>query len=261
MKFLIISSKEDMAGVSIHNLLKKEYPELEAVLIDKETIFADSLDRDYPIFDFFIFATRHQSQQHRKTFSLHAPGNWLKADYGGQAGKVCNTSAFFLKYLFQVLDQEAKNKSDFEVTLEVTHHGPFIKKPCVFIEIGTTIEEWEDKEAARIICKTIKKAISNFEKEVVSKNWVSSIAIGGLHYCPAFNKIQISSEYAISHIIPQYVFPITEEVIKEAISKTNEPIKTVIIDWKGLKSEEKKVTMEICEKIGLKVVKSSDINK
>ena len=259
MKFLIISSKEDKAGVSIHNLIKKEYPALESVLIDKETIFADSLDGDYSEFDFFIFATRHQSQQHRKTFSLHAPGNWGKADYGGQAGKVCNTSSFFLKYVFQILNQEAKQKADFEVTLEVTHHGPAIKTPCIFIEIGTTIEEWQDKSAAEVICKTIKKSIALFEKEIKTRKWESSIAIGGPHYCPAFNKIQLDSGYAISHIIPQYIFPITEETIKEAILKTKEQTKIVIIDWKGLKSEEKKFTIEICEKIGLKVVKNSEI--
>ena len=31
----------------------------------------------------------------------------------------------------------------YKLTLECTHHGPLIEKPCVFIEIGSTETEWE----------------------------------------------------------------------------------------------------------------------
>lgn len=257
MKFLIISSKKDIAGTNIYNYIKTNLSEIECVLIEEETINADSLDEQFKGYDFFIFATRHQSQQHRKTFSLHAPGNWGKADYGGKAGSVCNTSSFLLKKAFQILNQEAKKKEGFEVTLEVTHHGPDIKTPCIFIEIGTTNEEWNDKQAAEIIANTIKQVIGEYQEN--DNSWIPAIAVGGPHYCPAFNKIQSSSKYSVSHIIPQYVFPIKEGTIKEAVLKTKEKVDTVIIDWKGLKSEERNYVIETCKILGLEIVRSNSI--
>jgi len=34
-----------------------------------------------------------------------------------------------------------------------------INKPCVFIEIGSTEEEWKDRRAGFVVAKTIKRAI------------------------------------------------------------------------------------------------------
>ena len=261
MKFAILTSEKDEAGKNIFKQIHENFPMLSHYLLtDKDTIYADNIDKtllkDY---DFIIFASKHESREHRKTLSLHAPGNWKQADLGGKTGKICKTSAFVLKYLFQQLKKNAEQeKSDYETTLEVTHHGPYMEKPCLFIEIGSSEKQWKDEQAAKIIAKTISD-LQNYQKNLA---WKVAIGIGGPHYCPNFNKIQLNSEYAIGHIIPEYAFPLTEEILNQATEKAIEKPKLAILDWKGLgKSESRKEIIRIIEKLGLKYLRTSEVEK
>ena len=179
----------------------------------------------------------------------------------GQPGKACPTSSYILKYLFQKLNEHASKDKEiykkYSITLEATHHGPLIDIPSCFIELGSGESEWGDEKAAKILARTIM-SLEKFEK---NNNWIPCIAVGGTHYCPNFNKIQVNSNYAISHIIPKYSFPITETIIKEAERKTIETIKRVLIDWKSCNSEERNSLLNILNKLGLKYEKTSNVEK
>ena len=77
-----------------------------------------------------------------------------------------------------------------------------------------------------------------------------------------FNKIQLNSNYAISHIIPEYVLPLTEIMLKQAEQKTKEQIKLVLLDWKGCgKSEQRQQIIKLIEKSGLKYIRTGEIEK
>src|SRR3990172_8536704 len=79
-----------------------------------------------------------------------------------------------------------------------------------------------------------------------------AIAIGGPHYCPSFNRIQGKSNVAISHVIPQYAFSLTEEMISEAVKKTEEELDFVLLDWKGLgNSEQRQRVISILDRLYL----------
>jgi len=259
MKPVIIISKKDPAGMSIAKQLGKLNIEYE--LVEKESIYADDeVNEKSKDFDFIIFATKHESVAKEKTLTIHAPGNWKQAKYGGQENKVCKTSAMFLKLLFNILNHETEKQKqkDYKISLEATHHGPLIEKPCCFIEIGSSLNEWQDEKAAEIIATTIKRAINNLVLD--GFNYKSTIAIGGPHYCPNFNKIQLNSKYAIGHIIPEYIFPLTKEIIKQAIEKTIEPVKTAIIDWKGCgKSKEREEIINILKELNLEVLRTDKV--
>ena len=95
----------------------------------------------------------------------------------------------------------------------------------------------------------------------MKKKWKPTIAIGGGHYCLNFNQIQLTSSYAISHVIPDYSFPITEQIIKEAEEKTKEQINEVLIDWKSMKSEERLKLIEVLNRLNLDYKKSKNIKK
>ena len=98
--------------------------------------------------------------------------------------------------------------------------------------------------------------------EKKNKNLIPSIAIGGPHYCPNFNKIQLKSEYAISHVIPEYALPLTETMLKQAEQKTKEQIKIALLDWKGIgNSEQRNQTIDLLNKFGLKYKRTSSIEK
>jgi len=275
--YLIIASKQDLAGVNITTQLSQfrpsplmksidrdsaQIPVYDFYLIEENQVYTESLDLEkVNKYDFIIFASKHQSEKKEKSLSLHAPGNWRDADYGGEKGKVCHASALFQKFLFEKLmkNREKFNLTDYQVTLEVTHHGPLIDKPCVFIEIGSTETEWNDRRAGFAIAKTIDEAISEFKPNPYRE---IAIALGGPHYCPNFNKIQSKTNIAIAHVIPNYVMPITEEMVLEAVNKTLEEIDFAILDWKGLgQSDKRQEVIDILEKNYIQWKKSSDIKK
>jgi len=264
-KFLVVASKLDKAGINITTQLSQFKPgsvDFRFYLVDKEIIYTENLDLEkINQYDFIIFASKHKSESKEKTLSIHAPGNWGVAELGGQSGKICMSSALFMKHLFEKLNQKAEESflKEYKVTLEATHHGPLIEKPCLFIEIGSTESEWTDRRAGFAVARAIYDAITTFKENPYRE---IAIALGGPHYCPNFNKIQLNSNIAISHIISQYAFPITEETIKEAISKTVEEVDFVLLDWKGLgNAEQRQRVISIFDKLYLNYKKTSDVNK
>jgi len=270
MRFAIAYGKDNIAGTNIVKQFKElaYAPQIPIIELKKDSIYADDLSaKNYPELkqvDLIVFASTHRSEKGDPSLSLHAPGNWRSADLGGKQGKVSMTSAFVLKYLFQQLnkiaDENKKDIKDYYVTLEVTHHGPSIDIPCIFIEVGSSETQWKDIVACKIIAKTIL-TLQNFNF-VNTSLWIPAIGIGGPHYAPIFNQIQLNSEYALSHIIPQYSLPLTESMLSEAEQKTKEQVKQVLVDWKGCgNSEQRQDVIKVIENSGLKYKRTSDVEK
>lgn len=272
-KYLIVASKLDKAGVNITTQLSqfRKNPVLlgmgdnvgfDFYLVDNDVLENENLEMDkINHYDFVIFASCHKSEKQEKTLSIHAPGNWKNANYGGVAGKVCPASAIFQKQMFEKLNENVKKHElkDYKVTLECTHHGPLINKPCIFIEIGSTENEWTDRKAGFVVAVTIRDMIDEFKANPYNE---IGIGIGGPHYCPNFNKIQLNSNVALAHIIPGYALPLTDEIIKEAVEKTQEEIDFVVLDWKGISNaEERQRIIEILDKNYLSYKKTGDIGK
>jgi len=262
MNTAIIISKKDIAGTNIKQQLLElfDFKKLEENLdnnpiyqlninnktiklytLNNDTIHAENLDKKINA-DLFIFATRHRAKAGVKTLCLHTPGNWGKAEFGGKEKQLCTAAPSYIKDAFLILNDLAKDQ-DYEKTLEVTHHGPFIEKPCFFIEIGSSEEQWKDKNAAKIIAKTIIKLLQTEKKE-----HKVAFGIGGPHYASNFNKILLKTDIAIGHICPKYALQdLDEQMIKQAIEKTNEKVDFVLLDWKGLGKEKQRV-VNILEK-------------
>jgi len=267
MRFAVIYSKKNIAGVNIVKSLKENFfiPQIPIIELKNETIYTDDINiKNYPELkniDFIVFASTHRSKENKPALCLHAPGNFREANLGGKTGKVAPTSSYIMKFLFQNLKKNKGTEptlNNYELTLEATHHGPDISIPCCFIEVGSTDKEWNDKTACKVIAKTIYE-LNDFKE---NKSYIPAVGIGGPHYCPNFNPIQLSSNYAISHIISSYSFPITESMIKEAEKKTTEQINEVIIDWKGCKSAEERANIiKLLDKIGLKYIRTDKIKK
>lgn len=273
-KYLIIASKKNIAAMNIVNNLAQfrknplltsmsDAPNFDIDLIEESVLENKNLDLDkIDKYDFVIFPCTHRSEKGEKSLSIHSPGNWRDAKLGGNSYTVSRASALFNKTLFENLEKTAKEyKVDekYFVTLEVTHHGPTITKPCVFIEIGSTEEEWKDRRAGFVVAKTIVDTINNFKENPYRE---IAIGIGGPHYCPNFNKIQLKSNVAFAHIIPNYVAPINEEMIREAIEKTSEQVDFAVLDWKGLgPADKRQEVIDTLEKLYINWKKTGEISK
>jgi len=267
LRFAITYHKNNIAGKNIVERFKKlaYAPQVPIVELKKETIYSENLnEKNYPELkniDFLIFASTHRSEKGSPSLCLHAPGNWRSADLGGQAGKICPTSALFLKQTFEKLkiNSEKYHLKDYDITLECTHHGPLINKPCMFIEIGSQEEQWKDRKAGFVIAKTIIEIIDEFKENPYNE---VAIGIGGPHYCPNFNKIQLNSNIALSHIIPQYILPASEDMIRQAINNTEEEVDFALLDWKGLgNSEQRKQITDILDKLYVRYKRTSEVGK
>ena len=260
-KILIIASKLDTAGINITTQLS-QFGNFDFYLVDKEIIFTENLDLEkINSYDFIIFASKHKSESGGKTLSIHAPGNWRLAELGGEKEKVCRSSAQFQKQLFEKIQEnyDKYHMKEYKLTLEATHHGPLINKPCIFVEIGSTENEWKDRKAGFVIARAISETLKSLRENPYNE---TAIAIGGPHYCPNFNKIQLNSNIAISHIIPQYALPLTEEMVREAIDKTDEEVDFALLDWKGLgNSEKRQEVLDILSKLYINYKKTSEIDK
>jgi D-aminoacyl-tRNA deacylase len=259
MKFSIISSEKDIAGMNIAAVLKEKYSDelkknnAKLHIIKEDTIFYDSADRLDA--DFLIFATRHQSKSGEKTLSMHFPGNFSKAEFGGVDREFCTSAVSLLKQAFINLNEIGKD-SGYSITMEATHHGPLLKKPVMFIEIGSREEQWHDRKAAEIIAKTIMKTILEYEK----KGYETAIGFGGLHYCQNFNEIELSKNIALSHICPKYhVGVIDEEVILRMINSSDSKVSYALLDWKGIQSEDKQKLVGMLDKLGIVWKKTKEI--
>ena len=248
MKFTVIISEKDPAGMNIFENLLEFYPDsqknskvklcknIELVKIKGETLYADHIDTKVEG-DIIIFATRHRSEQEKPCFCVHTPGNWGETLFGGKERELCISPADLQSTAYNYLKKN-NNLPGFQTCLEVTHHGPILnKKPCIFIEIGSSQNEWKNKTAGKIIAKTILETIKN----PISKK-KTIVGLGGPHYCDNFSKLIEKTEYAVGHVCPKYMlFELDSEMIKMAINRTYENYSFVVLDWKGLGKHKKQV--------------------
>lgn len=269
MKFAIISSKQDIASVTIKNSLLEmfDFEETEESfegnkvfkLKDKDVflyttdtrpVFCEDIDKKIDA-DFFLFITKHQSTSGIASLSVHSIGNWGKAELGGRDKQLCIAPALYLREAMLKLEELGEN-IHYEIIQEVTHHGPYLEKPVMFIEIGSSEEEWKNKEAGDIIAKV---SIYILTKEPEKSKTV--FGIGGLHHTPNFKKIY-KKGIALAHVCPKYnLHNLDEEMIKQALERTIEKIDFILLDWKGL-SQEKNRIIEILDKLKLEYKKTKE---
>jgi len=276
-RIALIASGKDPAGRNIHQQLlsldfektsgqfhgnlihsmRVQDAEISLYLIADELLAADNLETQIEA-DIFIFLSKHRSGSNTKSFAVHSIGNWSEAKAGGQDRVLCPSSAV-LQYL--VFLELLKNKREgYEITMEATHHGPYIERPAIFVEVGSTEEEWQDQENGSIIAKTILDALEKYSKKDYEKPAIA-IGIGGPHYCNNFNKLLERKNYAFSHICPKHFLQeLDHDMLKQAIEKNVEKVESIVLDWKGLGAEKQKV-LDAVHRFGIKVERTDQLLK
>ena len=254
MKYKIIISKKDIASLSIYEALKKINFLENVHVIQERTINAEHIDKKYPA-DFIIFPTKHQSTSLKKTLSVHNPGNWGKAEFGGEDFTLPPSNPIILKNA--LLELKKLNNLDYEVSGEVTHHGPNLSTPSLFIEIGSSLLQWKDEKAALIIAETIKSIIKNSHPT----NYKIAIGIGGGHYMPSFNKVIEKTNISLSFICPKHNLEnLNDIILKQAIEKTTGYVDFLLVDWKGVGPYKEKVK-ELAKKVNLELKRTDQVLK
>ncbi len=276
----IVCSKQDPASMNIRNQLLELYSvEKLAKTFDENAIFylkrencsinIYTINGDIVFFDevnemkeqYVIFPSEHQSEKKVPSLTIHCTGLWSDdVSYGGKAKTLSIAWPAFLKESFLVLNKKSEQNhlKDILVTPEVTHHGPFVKKPHAFIEIGSDKQQWTNKNLGRIIAETIIETLDKLFSEDYSFNYKVAFGIGGPHYCNNLAKVFLSREYAISHICPKYatIF-LNEDMILQAMSSSEPKSELIILDWKGIQNRQN--VKKMIENLKIKHLKTKNI--
>ena len=273
---LIVCSVQDPAGMNISERLREkidfvedepreredkrwiwEIAKKDVLLVHRQEdiLYCNNLEKIYAP-ELIIFASRHSSATGEPTLTAHIPGNFGEAKYGGSPRTLSIAPPHHLKAALLNLS-EMKNKLglEYEVSQEQTHHGPTPLCPSFFVEIGSSEKQWKDETAGSAIAQTIINVLKG-----EGGDWSIAAGFGGGHYAPKFSKINLITDIAVGHIASKYAARLLDELmLRQIVNKTLGKLKFFILDWKGLKSEERSQIIEFAENNDIEILKTKDI--
>ncbi len=160
-----------------------------------------------------VFLSRHKSTSKRPSLTLHPIGNYSTAEYGGREGSLVPSTPHYMTDVLRSLADQGKDL-EFEISFEVTHHGPFLKTPTMYIEIGSDRTKWQHTEAARVIARSLLEA--------EEREYPPAVGIGGGHYAPRFTDVALSWKISFGHMIPDYALDVNEQQLRAMVIKAME---------------------------------------
>lgn len=269
---LIVTSQTDIAGSNIYERLAegfgfKEDGEFEGrpiykrgeillIATEKRQTEADHLDMFFDP-EYYVFASRHRSESEEKTLTVHVTGNLTeRADVGGRGEELARCNPCAMKAALLELDRGRRKLGlDYKVSMEATHHGPTeLKRPVMFVEVGSTEAEWQDEKAVGIVAAAALKAAENIE------SFPQAVGIGGNHYAPIHTKAVLRTDVAIGHIIPTYaISALKKSTFLQAIKMTCAEFG--FLDWKGMRKEHKDKMRMFASECGLELKRGKDLEK
>ena len=214
----------------------------------------DNLDEIYPDSAAFVFLSKHSSESGKPTLTCHFTGNFSDTNpYGGIKKELGIAYPYIQKNYILEITSKQYFVSEYDIIIEATHHGPTsLKKPSVFIEIGSTQKQWTDKKAASIVCQSVVNILTREKANPHCK--IVGIAFGGTHYPTKLNKLLLESEIGLASIASKHnLAAIDEFMIGQMISRSAEKVTHAIVDKKGLGKEKNRI-LELINKENLKLL-------
>jgi D-aminoacyl-tRNA deacylase len=230
-------------GNEVHEL-KINDNEVVMCTVEENAVYLDDIDKRIDA-DLIIFPTTHKGSAGVLSLTCHVPGNWGKAELGGRDKQLCISPASLLREMF--LELNNNKLTGYESSLEQTHHGPYLEKPAMFVEIGSSEAEWLNEEAGKVIAQAITNVL---KKDIKQQKCV--VVLGGQHYNQAANKVLLKTNYAVSHVCAKHCLTdLDEETLGQAMQKSTDKFEMVVLDWKGL-GQHKQKAQELISKLGLR---------
>lgn len=220
----------------------------------KSLLQLDDLDRIFPDSEAFIFLSRHSSESGIPTLTCHFTGNLSDNNqYGGLPRELGICHPYLQKQFIKEISNKQYCVRDYEITIEATHHGPTsLKKPLLFIEIGSTKKQWADTQVASVVCDTLVSIL--IRKTPETRCRTVGIALGGTHYPRKFNKVLLETEFGLATVVPRHSLNwVDESMIDQMLSKSFEKVTHGIVDRKGLGGEKGRI-LELIYKKGLELL-------
>ena len=209
---------------------------------NRSLLHLDNLDELYPESTAFVFLSKHSSESGIPTLTCHFTGNFSNSNpYGGIPRELGIAYPHLQKSYIRDITSKQSFVSEYDIIIEATHHGPTsLKKPSVFIEIGSTQKQWTDRNAASVVCQSV---VSVLTQEITGAHCKSvGIAFGGTHYPTKLNNLLLESKFGLASIAAKHnLTAIDGFMMKQMISRSIEKVTHVIVDKKGLGKEKNRI--------------------
>jgi len=287
MTVLIVSSTEDPASSNIKNSLLEQttweehgtfyktpvyrqtsMKDLVIVTIPDKKIRHENIDTE--VFEqlrieprIAIFLSRHRSKMGEPTLTVHPIGNYGDAKFGGEPKTLVPAAPRMMTHLLRLIKKNLQPTDlKYQVCYEVTHHGPFLKIPTLFVEVGSTEIQWQQKEPASIIALSLLELLAKYHYEEEYPNDIPVLlAIGGGHYAPRFTEVALAKKVAFGHMIPTYQIEggnIDDEILEKTIQATPN-VKGIYLHKKELKKSQVTQYRNWFENKGIPIISSKDL--
>lgn len=255
---LLVAYQDDPAGHNMAKFLSKEMTKegdvfhgkfYDMIIIPTPAISADWLEEKYD-YDGFIFLSKHAAESGVLALTCHSTGNFSEAKFGGNERQVAVPHPNIQKKYLQTLQKNHDQFSEFQITIEATHHGPTaLSKPAIFIEIGTTEKQWNDVS----LCNSVASLVHQVLTQPLPENPVA-ICFGGTHYPSKFTSELLDGKFALGTVIPKHALDNLDEELFSHIIARNSMAKTALLDWTGLGPNKQKV-LDFLATTNLEVIK------
>ena len=288
MTILIVSSTIDIASINIKKGLLEQSDWDEIDKFNENTVFRHSNMKDVVIVTIndrkithenleeeveetlglkakqAIFLSRHRSKTGEPTLTTHPIGNYGEAQFGGKNRTLTQASPKMMAHVIRLIKKNAEQKKLYhKVCLEVTHHGPYMSIPTLYVEVGSTNEEWKKQEPADVVAKSVLELLEKGHYEEDFKDDMPVlIGIGGGHYAPRFTDVIFEKNAAFGHMIPRYQIDagnIDDEMFEKAIQATPN-VKAVYLHRKSLKKAQIREYREWFENKGIPSISSKELS-
>ena len=259
MKIALVSSLSDPGGCTIHEAIlglvaapHRLYPlerhDISHHRIGGRLIFGDQIDRGMDA-DLIIFLSRHSSKNPVPVLTVHVTGNITTADFGGRIHSLAPAAPRWMHAVIRVLSENAP--PGYRVSYEVTHHGPTeLGTPSLFVEVGSTEKEWEDKAAGAAVATSVLSADP--------VDCIPLIGFGGTHYAARQTHISLNSRGAFGHIVHTRDVPsIDAAMVGRLLEKTGAV--AAYVDRKAIPKKDLARLESILAERGIRTIAEGDL--
>jgi D-aminoacyl-tRNA deacylase len=222
-------------------------------------IYTDDLDKVAEKFGFksdvVIYMSKHSAASGEPALTVHPIGNYHENKFGGKVNTLVKAHPSIMTDALRRI-VSYNTLPEFRTCFEVTHHGPCLKTPTMFIEIGSDEKNWGNIPASAILAKVVSDAEPNDDPSV--------IGIGGGHYAPRFTELVEKHRVNMGHMIPLYQTEDRDDedilrMVADASAATD--TKMVYMHRNSFGKPMQRHILEMLESEGYENVRSSDFEE
>ena len=240
-----------------------------------------------------IFPSRHSAASGYPCLTVHpigVPGldPSQTPPYGGRPGRAPPPSPRLSAWLKAISAMVVSTglEERYAVTLETTHHGPWLDVPSLFIEIGSTEDQWDDREAAAGLAQVIWSGLgldggngAGIWEPALQVGTRVAVTLGGGHYAPQPNRLASKGVW-LGHMLANYAMPMEKtgdevtadpetwpsgrwkESILEAVESTRSAYRGadvwVYLDRKSFRGWQRRAILHMLEAEGIQCGRTRD---